>query len=60
MEDDRIANAFNNWMEVFLRDPEGSEARFQEQVARYKADIAAGRVPSYGKESVELLWQYAE
>ena len=56
-EQDRqlVADAFNEWMDLYQRDPAQFEAQFN-TVADFRRDQANGAEPSYGQNCAAFLF----
>lgn len=59
MNGKQMARGFNRWMREFIKNPKKFE-RTAATVARYRAERKAGKRPSYGDLSVDLLRHYAK
>jgi len=49
MTQERLAVLFNEWQRRYIADPDGFTREFQD-VAKFMAETANGKTPSYGDE----------
>ncbi len=57
MTDEQMAAAFNEWMRVYVEEPEKFERDWQ-AVREFLSDTNDGVEPSYGQECVKTLQRY--